>query len=588
MNLSTTIKSIQDIMRKDDGVDGDAQRIGQLTWMLFLKVLDQREMDWEDDWTDRKKAYKSPLPEGCRWRDWAAMVRDREGKSKHQMLASDMVGFINGRLFPAIQEMDPGTDRKKLVIRQVFLDSNNFMKSGTLIQDVIQKLDESINIHDFKINQNLGDVYEQILNDLRGAGNAGEFYTPRAITQFMVERVNPRLDLRESLMDPACGTGGFLTAAIKHFSDQTEATSRAEDRKVIETLVKGIEKKQLPHLLCTTNLLLHGMDIPDQAKLGNTLSTNWNDWRASDSVHCVVTNPPFGGMEEGSVGGDYPADVRTRETADMFLILIVKKLLKAHGRAAVVLPDGILFGDGIKARIKEKLLEDCNLHTIVRLPNGVFAPYTGIKTNLLFFTKGKATETIWFYEHPYPDGYKSYSKTKPIRLEEFEAERSWWGKEEDGFAERVENEFAWKLDFKALKADALAKADPLRKEAETLENKAKTNQNWILDLREKLKTEKNAKKRAAAELQISGLEAEAETCLQKSREAKAAGDRAYWPIYNLDRKNPIKAEEESQDPDVLLERYKSLLAEIDGVQEQLRQELSSALSHHFEVAEESA
>lgn len=548
MNLSTTIKSIQDIMRKDDGVDGDAQRIGQLTWMLFLKVLDQRELDWEDDWTDKKKKYRSPLPEGCRWRDWAAMAKDRDGKTRHQMVASDVVPFINNALFPALQGMEPGADRKKELIRQVFLDSNNFMKSGTLVQEIIEKLDEAIDIHDFKTNQNLGDVYEQILNDLRGAGNAGEFYTPRAITQFMVERVNPRLDLREVTMDPACGTGGFLTAAIAHLQGQLTNKSSADDRKAIETLVKGIEKKQLPHLLCTTNLLLHGMDVPDQARLGNTLSKNWEDWSPADTVHCVVTNPPFGGMEEGSVGGNYPADVRTRETADMFLILIVKKLLKAHGRAAVVLPDGILFGDGIKARIKEKLLGDCNLHTIIRLPNGVFAPYTSIKTNLLFFTKGKATETIWFYEHPYPEGYKSYSKTKPIRVEEFEAERSWWGKEEDGFTDRVENEFAWRLDFKTLKAEACAKADPLWKEAETLEAKAKANLNWIADLRETLKSETNAKKRQATELQIDGLQKEADVCSQKGREAQAAGDRAYWPIYNLDRKNPNKAEEESPTP----------------------------------------
>lgn len=587
MNLSTTIKSIQDIMRKDDGVDGDAQRIGQLTWMLFLKVFDQREEEWEDEMSAKKKRYVSPIPDEFRWRNWAAYTKDVQGKSQPRMAASDIPAFLQ-RLFDALRELPVFDDPKKLLIRQVFQDSNNYMKSGTLILEVIEKLEEAIDFHDFRIKQNLGDIYEQVLNDLRSAGNAGEFYTPRAITQFMVERVNPRLDLRETTMDPACGTGGFLTAAIAHLQGQLTNKSSADDRKAIESLVKGIEKKQLPHLLCTTNLLLHGMDVPDQAKLGNTLSKNWNEWGPSDSVHCVVTNPPFGGMEEGSVGSDYPADVRTRETADMFLILIVKKLLKAHGRAAVVLPDGILFGDGIKGRIKEKLLEDCNLHTIVRLPNGVFAPYTSIKTNLLFFTKGKATKTIWFYEHPYPEGYKSYSKTKPIRLEEFEAERSWWGTEEDGFSERVENDFAWKLDFKALKADALAKADPLWKEAETLENKAKTNQNWVLDLREKLKTEKNANKRTAAELQISGLEAETETCLQKAREARAAGDRAYWPIYNLDRKNPSKAEEESHDPNVLLERYKSLLQEIDGVQEQLRQELASALSHHFEVAGDDA
>lgn len=587
MNLTTTIKSIQDIMRKDDGVDGDAQRIGQLTWMLFLKVFDQREEEWEDEMAAQKKRYKSPIPEEFRWRNWAAFATDAQGKTQPRIAASDIPAFLQ-RLFDTLRDLPASNDPKKLLIRQVFQDSNNYMRSGTLILEVLEKLEAAIDFHDFKVKQNLGDIYEQVLNDLRSAGNAGEFYTPRAITQFMVERVNPRLDLRETTMDPACGTGGFLTAAIAHLQSQLTKKSRAEDRKVIETLVKGIEKKQLPHLLCTTNLLLHGMDIPDQARLGNTLSKNWNDWTPADSVHCVVTNPPFGGMEEGSVGSNYPDDVRTRETADMFLILIVKKLLKAHGRAAVVLPDGILFGDGIKARIKEKLLEDCNLHTIVRLPNGVFAPYTSIKTNLLFFTKGKPTDTIWFYEHPYPDGYKSYSKTKPIRLEEFEAERSWWGKEEDGFDDRVENEFAWKLDFKALKAEAKAKRDPLERQAEKLENKTKSNSVAVADLRESLKTEKNAKKRKATEVRIEQLQKEADDCAQKARDARAAGDRAYWPIYNLDRKNPNKSEEESHDPDVLLLRYRSLLKEIDTVQEQLRQELSTALSHHFEAVEEGA
>lgn len=588
MNLSTTIKSIQDIMRKDDGVDGDAQRIGQLTWMLFLKVFDQREEEWEDERPNKKKPYVSPMPEICRWRNWAAYERDAQGKTKPQMPGSELVEFINNTLFPKLQNLELNGDPKRNVIRQVFQDSNNYMKSGTLILEVIEKLDEAIDVHDFKTRQNLGDIYEQVLNDLRGAGNAGEFYTPRAITHFMMERVNPRLDLRETVMDPACGTGGFLTAAIEHFHGQITTKSSADDKKAIEALVKGIEKKQLPHLLCTTNLLLHGIDVPDQAKLGNTLAKNWNEWGFQDQVSCVVTNPPFGGMEEGSVGSDYPADIRTRETADMFLSLIVRKLLKDGGRAAVVLPDGILFGDGIKGKIKDKLLEDCNLHTIIRLPNGVFAPYTSIKTNLLFFTKGKATETIWFYEHPYPDGYKSYSKTKPIRQEEFELERSWWGNEADGFAGRVESERAWKLDFKTLKAEALAKAEPLWKLAEELENKAKANENWVSDLRDKLKLEKDANKRLASESQIEKLKQEAEECVQKAREANATADRHYWPIYNLDLKNPNGAEAETHDPDVLLAKYKTLLTEIDGVQEQLRTELAAALSHHFEVAGEEA
>ena len=477
MNLSTTIKSIQDIMRKDDGVDGDAQRIGQLTWMLFLKVFDQREEEWEDDNSD----YKSPLPERFRWRNWAAYKPDSEGKKKPQIQGSDLIPFIN-ELFLALKEnIDASKSPLHQVIKQVFGDANNYMKSGPLMLAVIEKLEEAINFHDFKTRASLGDVYEQLLSDLRGAGNAGEFYTPRAITQFMVDRVNPNLKKREAVLDPACGTGGFLTAAIDHFRNQLNNKSSAEDKRAIEELIRGMEKKQLPHLLCTTNMLLHGIDVPSQIEHRNTLGRPWNDWGAHEKVDCLITNPPFGGYEDDGVGGDYPADLRTRETADMFMSLIIKKLLKENGRAAVVLPDGFLFGEGIKNTLKKLLMRDCRLHTIVRLPKGVFAPYTTIKTNLLFFTKGAVaddgterfqTDTIWFYEHPYPPGYKTYSKTRPIRLEEFKTEQEWWGEDFDDYADRVENEYAWKVDFKAKREQAEVAAAPHWHRTEALNNEA--------------------------------------------------------------------------------------------------------------------
>ncbi|MCA1772419.1 MAG: type I restriction-modification system subunit M, partial [Halomonas sp.] len=406
MNVSSTIKSIQDIMRKDDGVDGDAQRIGQLTWMLFLKIFDQREEEWEDDAEDKGESYVSPLPEEYRWRNWAAQIVDNDCKKKPRLSAEDTLNIAN-RLTKDLGELPVDDDDvKKKVVRGVFSDTNNYMKSGTLMLGVIEKLDEAINFHDFKSRQNLGDIYEQILNDLRAAGNAGEFYTPRTITQFMVQMVNPQLG--ETVLDPACGTGGFLTAAIDHLTSQLTEKSGPEQKQSIESSIHGYEKKQLPHLLCTTNMMLHGIDVPERIVRMNTLAKSWNEWSNNDKVECLVTNPPFGGMEEDGVGTDYPADVRTRETADMFLTLIVRKLLKDGGRAAVVLPDGTLFGEGMKNIIKENLLNECNLHTIIRLPNGVFNPYTSIKSNLLFFTKGKPTETIWFYEHPYPEGYKSY------------------------------------------------------------------------------------------------------------------------------------------------------------------------------------
>jgi type I restriction enzyme M protein len=586
MNLSSTIKSIQDIMRKDDGVDGDAQRLGQLTWMLFLKVLDQREEEWEDD----DPTYLSPLEEELRWRNWAAYLPGPDGKKAPQKTPSEIIGFVNNQLFPNLKELDANDSPLHKVIRGVFEDANNYMKSGTQLLAVIEKLEDAIDFHDFKTRASLGDVYEQMLNDLRSAGNAGEFYTPRAITAFMAAQVNPRLNKRETVMDPACGTGGFLTATIDHFRHQLSSKSSAEDQRAIEELIHGIEKKQLPHLLCTTNMLLHGIDVPSQIEHKNTLGIGWNEWSANDKVDCIITNPPFGGYEDDGVGSDYPADLRTRETADMFMALIIKKLLKENGRAAVVLPDGFLFGDGIKGTLKKLLLRDCKLHTIVRLPKGVFAPYTTIKTNLLFFTKPATlddgsehfhTDTLWFYEHPYPPGYKSYSKTKPIRFEEFKPEQDWWGSEANGFADRVENEFAWKVDFKTKREQAEAAAQPHWQRAEALNNQAAALEAEAKDLRNSLVGTSDAAYREKVEAQIAELRTKAEPLRLQARDAQAAGDRLYWPIFNLDIKNPNAPEEESHDPDLLLEKYKKLLGEIEETQNQLKSELAAALAHHF-------
>lgn len=586
MNLSSTIKSIQDIMRKDDGVDGDAQRLGQLTWMLFLKIFDQREEEWEDD----NPKYKSPLPKRMRWRNWAAYVEGQGGKKKPQIAASEVISFVNNDLFPSLKDLNANASPQHKVIRGVFEDANNYMKSGPQFLAVIEKLEEAIDFHDFKTRANLGDVYEQLLNDLRGAGNAGEFYTARAITQFMVDRVNPRLKKNEVVLDPACGTGGFLTATIDHLRNQRTTKSGTKEQRAIEAAIRGIEKKQLPHLLCTTNMLLHGIDVPSQIEHRNTLGVGWNEWSADDKVDCVITNPPFGGYEDDGVGGDYPADLRTRETADMFMALIIKKLLKEKGRAAVVLPDGFLFGDGIKASLKKLLLRDCKLHTIVRLPKGVFAPYTTIKTNLLFFTKGALandgaehfhTDTIWYYEHPYPPGYKSYSKTKPIRFEEFKPEQDWWGTEANDFADRVENDFAWKMDFKSKRKQAEAAAQPHWDRAEQLSNKACELDNRTRDLRESIKGVGDAKFRHPVEAEIEMLRMQVDALRLQARDAQAAGDRLYWPIYNLDMKNPNAPEEESHDPDVLLDKYKTLLGQIEETENRLKSELAAALAHHF-------
>ncbi len=449
MALTTTIKSIQDIMRKDVGVDGDAQRIGQLVWLLFLKIWDDREQElelmeahfasplvdltWQEN-GEQKKA------KDLRWRAWAA---DPEGITGDKLL-----DFANNTLFPALKDMEVGPivqgdddeataaralRKRRLLVRSVFEDAYQYMKSGTLLRQVINRMQADIDFNEGTSRHLFGDIYEQILKDLQGAGNAGEYYTPRAVTQFAVDMVNPRLG--EVLLDPACGTGGFLACAIEHIRRNEVQTP--EQEMLLQASVRGVEKKPLPHLLCTTNMIVHGLDVPTGVVRDNTLSRPLRDITARDRVDVVVTNPPFGGMEEDGIENNFPLDFRTRETADLFLVLIIE-LLKPGGRAAVVLPDGTLFGEGIKTRVKERLLTTCNLHTIVRLPKGVFAPYTSIKTNVLFFEKGRPTTEVWYYEHPYPAGYKSYSKTKPMRIEEFDPEKTWWGN-------RVENESAWKV-----------------------------------------------------------------------------------------------------------------------------------------------
>ncbi|MGU7772308.1 N-6 DNA methylase [Burkholderia sp. MR1-5-21] len=433
---STFIKSIQDIMRQDAGVDGDAQRISQLTWLFFLKIFDDQETELEL----MRDGFRSPLPDRLRWRNWAA---DPEGITGDELLT-----FINDDLFPTLKELDADQQRnaRGFVVREVFGDAYNYMKSGQLLRQVINKIND-VDFNNRADRHQFNDLYEKILKDLQSAGNAGEFYTPRAVTQFMVDQLNPRLG--ERLLDPACGTGGFLACAIEHLKAQRK---HVDDDVVLQNSIRGVEKKQLPHLLCVTNMLLHGIEVPSQIRHDNTLSRPLADYGNRDLVDVILTNPPFGGTEEPGIETNFPADVRTRETADLFLVLLIE-LLKHNGRAAVVLPDGTLFGEGVKSRIKEKLLTECNLHTIVRLPNGVFAPYTGIKTNLLFFTKGIPTREVWYYEHPYPAGYKNYSKTKPIRIEEFEPEKEWWGNEQDGFAGRVENEFAWKVSIDTLRGN---------------------------------------------------------------------------------------------------------------------------------------
>jgi type I restriction enzyme M protein len=434
MIVRTTVKSIQDIMRQDVGVDGDAQRISQLCWMFFLKIIDDQDQDLEIARDD----YRSPIPKKYQWRTWAA---DPEG-----ITGEELQTFVNDELFPALKNLTvsnkPG-DRRR-VVRDVFEDAYNYMKSGQLMRQVINRINE-VDFNDLKEHRDFGEFYEQLLNDLQSAGNAGEYYTPRAVTAFMAQMIDPKPG--EILLDPACGTGGFLTGAINHM--RKRYVKRPEDEARMQASLRAVEKKQLPHMLCVTNMLLHRIEDPSFVRHDNTLARPYISYTQSDRVDIVLTNPPFGGREEDGIEQNFPAHFRTRETADLFLALIIR-LLKAGGRAAVVLPDGTLFGEGVKTRLKEHLMQECNLHTIVRLPNSVFKPYASIGTNLLFFEKGEPTKDIWFWEHRVPEGQKAYSMTKPIRLEHLQTCIDWWGgKSRKG---REEGPFAWKVTAEEVKA----------------------------------------------------------------------------------------------------------------------------------------
>ena len=434
MSARTTVKSIQDIMRQDAGVDGDAQRLSQLCWMFFLKIIDDQDQELEV----MQEGYRSPIPEDLQWRTWAA---DPEG-----MTGEDLLNFINNELFPDLKELKvKGANANRAqVVRNVFEDAYNYMKSGQLMRQVVNKIN-SVDFNDLSDRKHFGDIYEQLLNDLQSAGNAGEYYTPRGVTAFMVDRIDPKPG--EILLDSSCGTGGFLTCSMRHMRSHYIKT--VEDEQAMQASLRAVEKKPLPHMLCVTNMLLHGIEDPSFVKHDNTLARPYISWGQSDRVDIILTNPPFGGKEEEGVESFFPAHYRTKETADLFLALFIR-LLKPGGRAGIVLPDGSLFGEGVKTRLKERLLEECNLHTIVRLPNSVFRPYASIGTHLLFFEKGEPTKDIWFYEHRVPPGQKAYSMTKPIRVEHFQDCVDWWGGPER--QNRQETEQAWNVSIEEIKA----------------------------------------------------------------------------------------------------------------------------------------
>ena len=417
MAISNFIKKVQDIMRNDPGVNGDAQRIEQIVWMLFLKIYDAREEEWEMF----EDSYESIIPEKFKWRNWA-----KDNKDGESLTGDSLLDFVNNELFPAFKNLEVGneTQTKQRIVKDVFEDINNYQKDGILLRQVINVIDE-IDFLNNKVKTEFGFIYESFLKDLQSAGNAGEFYTPRAVTDFMVKVIKPVIGERTA--DFACGTGGFLVSVINELEKQIFSIKSNE---FFDQSVYGIEKKSLPYILCITNLILHGIDIPD-IEHDNALGEDYKDLRKKEKFDIILMNPPYGGNEKESIKQNFPSGFRSSETADLFMNVIMYRL-KENGRCGVIIPDGFLFGnDNIKTNIKKKLFSEFNLHTVVRLPKSVFAPYTSITTNILFFDKTGPTKETWFYRVDMPEGYKNFSKTKPMKLEHFEEVLKWWDNREE-------------------------------------------------------------------------------------------------------------------------------------------------------------
>lgn len=427
--MAINMKNIRKTMRKDDGVNGDAQRLEQTVWMIFMKLFDSKEEEWQIKSELLNIPYESAIPDQYRWKNWAL---DERG-----MTGDELIEFVE-QMFKDLKQLPVNNVRDKIV-HDVFADTHNYMKNGTLLRQVINEINKT----DFNINterHEFNDIYESMLSELQSAGSAGEFYTPRPVTEFVVEMVDPKVN--EKVLDFACGTGGFLTCTIEHF-EKTGQINTADDVESIEKNIQGIEKKQLPYALCMTNLLLHGVDIPN-IEHRNSLTGEVSGFCDKNQVDVIVTNPPYGGIEEDGVSSNFAKEYQTKETADLFMALLMEKL-SDKGRAGIVLPDSILFGDGVKNNIKSRLLKEFNLHTIVRLPKGVFAPYTSITTNLLFFNRDpKGTKEIWYYELELPEGLARFTKTNPIKREHFDKVRQWWNN-------REENEQAWLVKVEDIK-----------------------------------------------------------------------------------------------------------------------------------------
>ncbi|MEZ7706399.1 class I SAM-dependent DNA methyltransferase [Prevotella melaninogenica] len=424
MAVNNIVKRLQNIMRQDAGINGDAQRIEQMTWMFFLKVYDTQEETWEYKASKERTTFESIIPEELRWRNWA--IDEKDGDA---MTGDALLSFINDKLFPTLKglEVTRETPRSKAIVKEVFEDLNQYMKNGILLRQVINVINE-IEFDDATDRHMFGDIYEGILKDLQSAGNAGEFYTPRALTDFIIQQLSPVLG--ETVGDFTSGTGGFLTSALNYLQKQVKTT---DDGRLFQKAVIGQEWKPLPYLLSITNLLLHDVESPN-IRHCDSLGTKMSDFKEEDKVNVIAMNPPYGGSTDAASKSNFPMEFRSSETADLFMVLIMYRL-KANGRAAVIVPDGFLFGtDGAKLAIKQKMLRDFNLHTIIRLPGSIFAPYTSIATNILFFNneraegaeEGFSTHKTWFYRLDMPEGYKHFSKTKSMRLEHCQPICDWW------------------------------------------------------------------------------------------------------------------------------------------------------------------
>lgn len=567
--LSALIKSARDILRKDKGLNGDIDRLPLLTWVMFLKFLDDLEILHAEEAALDGRAYHPIIESPYRWRDWAAREDGISGDELLAFIAQDTAirpdGVAGAGLFRYLRGL-AGTGAKgsqREVIANVFGGVQNRMVSGYLLRDIINKIN-GIHFSASEEIHTLSHLYESMLREMRdAAGDSGEFYTPRPVVRFMVAVTAPKLG--ETLLDPACGTGGFLVEAYDHLVGQVRTP---EDRRLLQRkTLHGQEAKPLPYMLAQMNLLLHGLEAPMIA-YGNTLASKLTAIGERERVDLILTNPPFGGEEEAGIKANFPADKQTAETALLFLQYIMRKLRRQPkpGRAAVVVPNGTLFGDGVSARIKEELLGEFNLHTVVRLPQGVFAPYTDIPANLIFFDRTGPTGNIWYYELPLPEGRKKYSKTAPLQYEEFAACLAWWNQREG-------NAQAWKIDFAAIKADARTRAEPLWKQAETERQAAIELGKLLREIDLELAAANGSTRKAALEAEQRDLKRRQQAHEDAAKAAQREGDAIYWPIYNLDLKNAYaKAGLEHADPKDLVAAMRAreqdvmrLLAEIEAL-----------------------